>query len=278
MDTNDDDDSTHYHTLSEDTLLQLRNNDSNITAVDVLFGQGRGWHPLNRPAHSFDALNIDWESIAGNTHLNTLRIGIGSVESSDESRLLNKLEVFYTECAHIRSIESLGIWDTCSPFRRSPFPSSLPLFKTLLPTLFVHNNLIDLTISWCCVEVDTVSAELLAKSLLSGTKLEKFDLSCNLGDVFSAEKIVSALLVHNNLREVHLYFGYRHKGTSWYASLGYLLQKPTSKLENLNIAHNNINDDGAVVISNALLLNSESKLKHLDISHNEKIGIKEPMH
>lgn len=274
MDTNDDD-STHYHTLSEDTLLQLQNNDSNIIAVDVLFGEARrGWHPLSR-SQPFNSFNIDWSILAGNTHLNTVRVGIGSVES-DHSRLLNNLEAFYTYCAHIKSIESLGIWDTCSPFRRmvSPFPSSLPLFKTLLPTLFVHNNLIDLTISWCGVEVDTVSAELLAKSLLSGTKLEKFDLSCNLGDMFSAEKIVSALLVHNNLREVHLYFGCRHKGTSWYAALGRLLQKPTSKLENLNIAHNNINDDGAVVIGNALLLNTESKIKHLDISYNEKISDK----
>ena len=271
MNINDDDSS---HALSEDTLLQLQNNDSSITAVDVLFGQGRGWHPLRR-SQSFDAFDIDWSILTGNTHLNALRIGLGRVESSDQSSMDN-LEAFYTECAHIRSIESLGIWDTCSPFRRmeSPFPSSLPLFKTLLPTLFVHNNLIDLTLSWCGVEIDTVSAELLAKSLLSGTKLEKFDLSCQLGDMFSAEMIVSALEVHDNLRELHLYFGWRHKGTSWYAALGRLLQKSTSKLENLNIAHNNINDDGAIVIGNALLLNNESKLKHLDISHNEKISDK----
>lgn len=143
MNTDDDDDSTYYHNLSEDTLLRLQNNDSNITAVDVLFGQGRGWHPLRR-SQSFDAFDIDWSILAGNTHLNKLRVGLGSVGSSDHSRLLNKLEAFYTYCAHIRSIESLGIWDTCSPFPSSPFVQSSAVF-TALPPLFVHNNLVDLT-------------------------------------------------------------------------------------------------------------------------------------
>jgi len=269
MDTNDDDDSTYYHTLSEDTLLQLQNNDSSITAVDVLFGEARrGWHPLSR-SQPFDSFNIDWSILSGNTHLNKLRVGLGSVGSSDHSRLLNKLEAFYTYCAQIRSIESLGIWDTCSPFPSSPFVQSSSVF-TALPPLFVYNNLVDLTISLCCAEVDT---QLLATSLLTGTKLENFSLSCNMSDDFSAETIISALEVHENLRSLYLHFGCSHKGTSW-AALGRLLQKPTSKLENLNIASNNINDDGAVVIGNALLLNSESKLQYLNMSSNEKISDK----
>jgi len=265
MNTNDDDSS---HALSEDTLLQLQNN-SSITAVDVLFGQGRGWHPLRR-SQSFDAFDIDWSILTGNTHLNALRIGLGRVGSSDHSRLLNKLEAFYTYCAHIRSIESLGIWDTCSPFPSSPFVQSSAVF-TALPPLFVYNNLVDLTISLCCAEVNT---QLLATSLLTGTKLENFSLSCNMSDDFSAETIVSALEVHENLRSLYLHFGCSHKGTSWYGALGCLLQNPTSKLENLNIASNNINDDGAVVIGNALLLNSESKLQYLNMSSNEKISDK----
>ena len=95
-----------------------------------------------------------------------------------------------------------------------------------------------------------------------------------MSDDFSAEAIVSALEVHENLRSLYLHFGCSHKGISWYGALGHLLQKPTSKLENLNIACNNINDDGAVVIGNALLLNSESKLQHLNMSSNEKISDK----
>ena len=90
-----------------------------------------------------------------------------------------------------------------------------------------------------------------ALSRNSNSPLRRFLFHCRSGMHGElATKFITALSGLQNLVRVWSYED--GSGRRWCASLAQMLEDPTSKLENLNIGHNCMNNEEVVVLANAL--------------------------
>jgi Ran GTPase-activating protein (RanGAP) involved in mRNA processing and transport len=75
------------------------------------------------------------------------------------------------------------------------------------------------------------------------------------------------MATHRNLRKLSLWF--KDANQQWIVASGNLLQNPQSKLKELDLDDNDIDDEGAIALANGLATNST--LKRLSLEENDDI-------
>ena len=249
--------------LTEDVMLQLKNNDPTVESVDIFFYQEDG-------EDYFDATSFNWEedgrAISENTHLKKLYTNYWPHD--DETNMLwhslyiANAQAFCNALSNNRSIKHYEM-------ERCPLESVDETF-TLLKPFFKHNtNLQSFVISNVNLQL-RLNLQTLMSALAECQFLRRISLHCEVNDDESAEYVVSSLGAHPNLRELrlglHFHNGNRNSklpGKRWIIALGNILQNRLSKLRLLSLPYNNICDEGATGLGGALSKNR--KLKKLYI-------------
>ena len=244
-DEEESDDESDWIDFDEDILRRLKDNDPTVFSLSVMCS-GEG----------FNALSIDWKleggAIAENTHLKSLSTTYYNPEGDENAAAITNAKAFYGALSKNRSIKNLSM-DGC--------PIDAGDMMKLLSPIFDHNNLRSLII--CHFDLSERSARFLASNLLecNPASLRKFVFRINgEGDDGWQAKIVAALDIHHNLRRLTLCFNQYNIGSEgWCIALGRLLQRPNSKLKDLDIIYNSIDDEGAAALGDALGRNKSLK-------------------
>ena len=241
--------------LTEDVMVQLKNNDPNVTKVNIVCDDDDDG--------IFDATTIDWEkdgcAISENTHLKVL--WTNAWQREDETEIANA-KAFCRALSKNRSIKHYYM-DGCPLGAEDTFTILTPFFK--------HNiNLRSFTLYG---DFGVRHSQVVMLALAECQSLRKVSLNCGADDDV-AEYLVSSLGAHLNLREVSLYFrngngNGESNGKKWVVALGNILQNHVSKLRTLNLDSNEIWDEGASVLGEALSKNRT--LKKLYISSMNSI-------
>ena len=241
--------------LTEDVMVQLKNNDPNVTKVDIVCDDDDDG--------IFDATTIDWEkdgcAISENTHLKVL--WTNAWQREDVTEIANA-KAFCRALSKNRSIKHYYM-DGCPLGAEDTFTILTPFFK--------HNiNLRSFTLYG---DFGVRHSQVVMLALAECQSLRKVSLNCGADDDV-AEYLVSSLGAHLNLREVSLYFrngngNGESNGKKWVVALGNILQNHVSKLRTLNLDSNEIWDEGASVLGEALSKNRT--LKKLYISSMNSI-------
>ena len=92
-----------------------------------------------------------------------------------------------------------------------------------------------------------------------------------MGDKLAA-KLITTLNELNNLQEISLGVGLNNGGQKWCLALAQLLQNPTSKIEDLDLGHSDIDDEGAQVLTDGVANNR--RLNNLSLEVDEYITLK----
>ena len=244
--------------LTEDVMVQLKNNDPTITTVDIFFDDDDGVY--------FDATTIDWEkdgsAISDNTHLKAVYTNKW-YHYDDETDVANA-KAFCRALSKNRSIKRYYM-DGC--------PLDVGETFSLLTPFFKHNtNLRSVTLT-LHGDFDVRNSEVAMSALAECQCLRKVSLHCGV-DNDVAEYLVSSLGAHLNLREVILSFHNSNGngdgnniGKKWIIALGDLLQNHVSKLRTLNLNSNYVGDEGASILGETLSKNRT--LKKLSLDHVE---------
>jgi len=247
-----DDDDDDDDELNGDKLLQLKRNDPTVTALEVNFSIHRNY-----------ALCVDWkrkgDCIGENTHLKSLWINVylELMYHPTEDRMAN-FEAFYKGVARNRSIRNLSM---------SECLISIGDMFTILSPFFEHNhNLRSFEVGRLCMDSRGTRLLVSALSRCSNTSLRTIKFRFTGMDNEGAARIVTALAMHNKLRKLTLCFG---NTGGWCDALAQLLRNPNSKLKELDIGRNYIDDEGATVLGNALAKNNT--LKKLSLYGNQRI-------
>ena len=131
----------------------------------------------------------------------------------------------------------------------------------IIEALSVHTQLEKL-ILWR-MNIGTNECTALANLLRGTSELQTLDLSCNAIDDGGVDALVGVL---TNSRLQHMYLSSNRITAGACQSLAVLLTNMSSNLEELSLYRNNIGNEGALILSNALT--SNRKLKELDLEGN----------
>eukprot|EP00571_Detonula_confervacea_P009881 CAMPEP_0172301870 /NCGR_PEP_ID=MMETSP1058-20130122/3683_1 /TAXON_ID=83371 /ORGANISM="Detonula confervacea, Strain CCMP 353" /LENGTH=659 /DNA_ID=CAMNT_0013012163 /DNA_START=117 /DNA_END=2096 /DNA_ORIENTATION=+ len=247
-----EDSDSEWFEFDEETLLQMKRNDPNVTSAEVRFDD----------VDDYNAFDVDWERegdcIGKNTHLKSLIMAMMGTHYNmdDEDRRANVV-AFYRAVARNRSIRHISM-------RHGHIGD---MFEILSP-FFGHNHNLRGVDIWGS-DLDERSTRLLVSALsrCKTTSLRTIKLCSTQIDNEGAAKIVNALAVHNNLKEVTLCF--RNTVGDWCTALAQLLLNPMSKIEDLILGYNHLMDEGAIALGNALANNST--LKKLSLNGNVSV-------
>lgn len=238
--------------LMEETLLQIKHNDPNITSLAV--------HRF--PNHSI-AVEDAGRYVGESTYLKKLAVNGESMEWEEDVGTCQSFLKFSSGFARNRSMEHFSLTE-CS-FSDGGAVSAI---KALTP-LFEHNmNLHSIDILGCAIGDE--STRLLASAL--SRRVNKSSLRCisldanKIGDG-SADVLVEALEGHHNLVELSL--GDNEIGRRGCIALRNFLSSSKTKLNKLNLENNQIGDDEIALLMDPLC-NSKS-LRELSLSFNSKI-------
>lgn len=243
------------HVLDEQTLHLIKCNDPNIKSLVV-----------NWDEDEF-ACSVDWENEGDccigekNMHVKKLSItGCYPGEWEVESSTRKYFEAFCKGLAHNRSIEHLEI-DDCELNNGIVLSILSPLFEG-------NTNLRRLDISSCTMNADCCTHMLAsALSTCNNSSLEEIGFDCNEIDDGPAGELIAALNTHRNLVKLSLLGNNLERNGC--VSLGNLLKNPTSKLKELYLNRNSIDDECVTILENALANNTT--LEKLDLSNNHSI-------
>ena len=115
----------------------------------------------------------------------------------------------------------------------------------------------------------------LALSRCNKTSIRRLEFGCCSGmDDEAAAELINALATHRNMRNLTL--GFSNNAEKWLGgasgcALGNLLRKSPSKLEELDLGRNKIDDEGATALANGLAASRTSALKKLYLQENPNI-------
>ena len=259
----DDEDSIDdFVELDEHTLLLLRNNDPSI--ANLMLGISFGHSEIGE----FDPHDVDWtreaDSIANNTHLKSLNVD-GFMRHRDESTRASteaNVKAFYSAIAQNRSIKHLCV-DGCRLI------DVKDLLTILLPFFQNNNNLRSFQIANFQRSPDSIKILSLALSKTKHGCLRKFGLHGRgeISDQLEA-KLLYALNGLHNLKKLSLGSNLFGSGREWCVALGDLLNNPNTKLEELDISWNSMDDVGASEFAKHL---ANSKLKSLSMCRSNGI-------
>ena len=235
--------------LTEDVMVQLKNNDPTIKKVEVFFSPDDD--------DFFDAAAIDWErdgsAISENKHLKVLCTKIWNHEIETDTA---NAKAFCNALSKNRSIKHF-IMERC--------PLEVGETFSLLTPFFKHNkNLRNFELRSDLCPKSSRSFVSALSECQSLRRISLHSIQC-CDDDDSAEYVVSALGAHQNLRELSLEFLLYDK--KWVVALGNILNKPLSKLRSLNLDYNEIGDAEASILGKALSKNRS--LKKLSLSNFE---------
>lgn len=249
--------------LDEDTLLLIKRNDPIISTIDV---------------HDFDH-SIDGEGaghiIGQSPHLKKLLIkGESMLWEEDFKRTSLLLGKFCKGLAQNRSIEHMMI--RCCDLSvgdvsvTDPMMKKLQLFNIMRMTQFVqqNNNLQTLKIE--CCDLGNKSTRVLGLVLgRKGNKgsLQRINLYSNEIDDAAAQELIESLQGYDNLVELSL--AHNQVGAKGCAALENLVSSPTSKLKEINLENNQIDDEGIAILTRAFSENA--RLKWANLGNNLKV-------
>ena len=246
IDSWDDDSFAGAVQLDEQVLNRLRNKDPELTGMEILI--------RDQDMTS----SIDWETegihISEKKNLTSLYLDEWSANPNEEN-----IKALLRAISCNKSIQCVDIGQ-CSIDSGDMIEILVPFFKNNAKLRVLH---------MCNLDLNDKSAQLLSSALTScAGSLRRLDLHSN-GVIsnMSAGRIVASLDSHRaSLRELILDLNNNEK--QWCIELGKLLQNPTSKLEDLNLGHCQICNEGAFFLGGAI---AQSKLKKIHLNEIESI-------
>ncbi|KAL9188184.1 hypothetical protein ACHAXT_006562 [Thalassiosira profunda] len=197
---------------------------------------------------------VDWDTeakwIGSNTHLKGLCVYEMQVDEyhDDPEFEIGQFEAFCKGLAQNRSIEHIEFSGLYHP----------DMFQILSPFIVQNPNLRSLSIS-SCFDQRTPDSSLLASALSGRENTTALDLFCfhsnNLEDG-RGRAIFEALRNQTNLRKISLHYNKIGRDLSAVADL---LRNPDSKLRELDMFANHIDDECALILAGGLAENSGLK-------------------
>jgi len=172
----------------------------------------------------------------------------------DESA--RQLSLALKDCS--KSLKSVKI----TQHRLNIFPMWGEQLAHIIEALRAHTQLEILELDG--MNIGATECVALTNLLCHTTDMRELNLHNNSIDDEGVESLVGALLANSNLHKLIL--SYNQITARGCQSLAALLRDPNSNLENICLERNNIRDEGARTLANALTTNR--KLKHLFLSNN----------
>ena len=247
-------DETHLYTrsLTNEIFLQIKCNDPNIKSTRINL-----------------SLNIDWEKESGwlgkNTNLEVIHI---ECDCEIEDAVDGKAIELSRSLSQNRSVKliSLGFYSyhVNGNFSwRGVFPILFPFFEQnrYLRSIHLCNALEDNR----GVEYFVSSLSGCNKTYLQRIAIDEYPDSTDIDGEMSA-KLVDLLMTHENLMYIHYSLG-NTETVKWCTSLGKLLRNPNSKIRELDLSLNNIDDEAAKVLADGLCHNKTLKILNLRYNH-----------
>ena len=230
--------------LTEETLLKIKDNNPEVTNLIV-----------RRFSTAVPAKDAGMY-VGNNTNLKKLTIKGGDNTWEGPPQVERSHQLFSQGVANNRSIELLSIQE-CSLDSGSSDVSTLPSF------IQYNVNLHTLEIVGC--DIGHTKARLLAASFLNRkASFLKVTLDANRIIDIVGQELVESLLGHTNLECLSL--GDNEINIQTCSALSKLLTSSKTKLAELNLENNHINDDATSILTNAL--NKNTVLKKLNLSFN----------
>jgi len=232
--------------LNEETLHKIKDNNPEVTNLVV--------RRFSTAVPAKDAGIY----VGQNTNLKKLTIkGGDNTWEGNPAQVQESHQIFSQGVANNRSIELLSIQE-CSLDSGSSDVSTLPSF------IQNNDNLHTLEIVGC--DIGHTKAHLLAASFLkrSKTSFLKISLDANRISDMVGQELVDSLLGHTNLECLSL--GDNEINIQTCSALSKLLTSTNTKLAEINLENNHINDEATSILTNAL--NKNKVLKKLNLSFN----------
>jgi len=230
--------------LTEETLLKIKDNNPEVTNLIV--------RRFSTAVPAKDAGIY----VGNNTNLKKLTIKGGDNTWEGPQQVERSHQLFSQGVANNRSIELLSIQE-CSLDSGSSGVSTLPSF------IQYNVNLHTLEIVGC--DIGHTKARLLAASFLKRkASFLKVTLDANRISDMIGQELVESLLGHTNLECLSM--GDNAIGIQTCSALSKLLTSTKTKLAEINLENNHINDEATSILTNALSMNKI--LKKLNLSFN----------